>query len=75
MATATWIVSLPVPPSSSETLAETSAVPAPESSDQVQSKEPVWPVASKELFEAVPWTPQPTEWLGKVSAEPGSVQL
>ena len=69
------MVAEPVPASSSLTLAETSAVPAPESSDQVQSKEPVWLVASKAALEALPWLPQSIEWLGKVSAEPGSVQL
>jgi hypothetical protein len=70
LATVTCFVSLPMPPSSSLTLTDTSAVPAPESSDQVQSKEPVLAEPSKASFDTVPWLPQLMAWLGKVSAEP-----
>jgi hypothetical protein len=77
LATETLIVSVSAPPSSSVTVAETSAVPRPESSDHVHLKDPVWASGSKTSSEEKPWTPQSTELprAGKVSAEPGSVQL
>src|SRR4051794_5454414 len=75
-ATATLILSVFAPVSSSVTVALTSALPAPASSDQLQSKLPVLLGPSNTSFDEVPCTPHDTELppAGYVSA-PGSVQL
>jgi len=73
--TETLFESEPRPVSSSVTLADTVTVPAPESSDHVQSNEPLFDAGVKTTAEAVPFVPQLTELpaAGNVSAVPGSV--